>query len=237
MPKTYQGNSKKTLSRCENTWKALASKGFLDIATFMALKGVQVQGADESVDSDMLEVDAGMHEVEEGHTVPSRHSDLGRSSGYRQSGGRRVVVEEEEEIVEGAPARTNVLEVKRFGGPSVSSGSSGLAHFSGYQQAGEDLFQEEEEEEEEEEDIVKDTPARTNMLEVEHCGGPSVSSESSGLAHFGYWRAGESRVQQEEEEEDVVEDAPARTNVLKVERCSPSVSSVSSGLARFSAYW
>ena len=140
MPKTYQGNSKKTLYRCENTWKALASKGFLDIVTFMALKGVQVQGADESVDSDMLEVDASMHKVEEGHTVPSRHSDLGRSSGYRQSGGRRVVVVEEEE----------------------------------------------EEEEGEEEDVVKDTPAHTNMLEVERRGGPSVSSESLGLAHFGY---------------------------------------------------
>ena len=101
----------------------------------MALKGVQVQGANESVDSDMLEADASMHKVEEGHTVPSRHLDLGRSSGYWQSGGRRVVVEEEEEeeIVEGAPACTNVLEVKRHGGPSVSSVSSGLAHFSGYQ--------------------------------------------------------------------------------------------------------
>ena len=76
------------------------------------------------------------------------------------------------------------------------------------------------------------------MLEVEHRSGPSVSSESSGLAHFGYRQAGESQVQQEEEEEeeDVVEDAPARTNVLEVERCSPSVSSVSSGLACFSAY-
>ena len=238
-PKTYRGNSKKTLSCRENTRKALASKGFLDIATFMALKGVQVQGADESADSDVLEVDAGMHEVEEGRTVPSRHSDLGRSSGYRQSGGRRVVVEEEEEeeeIVEGAPARTNVLEFERRGGPSVSSGSSGLAHFSGYRRAGEDLFQEEEEEEEE--DVVEDAPAHTNVFEVERRSGPSVSSESSGLARFGYWQAGESRVQQEEEEEeeDVVKDAPTCTNVLEVERRSPSVSSVSSGLARFSAY-
>ena len=98
----------------------------------MALKGVQVQGADESADLDMLEVDASMHEVEEGCTVPSRHLDLGRSSRYRQSGGRRVVEEEEEEIVEGAPACTNMLEVKQCGGPSVSSESSGLACF-GYQ--------------------------------------------------------------------------------------------------------
>ena len=63
MLKTYQGNSKKTLYHCEHTWETLASKGFLDIATFMALKWVQVQGANESMNSDMLEVDAGMHKL------------------------------------------------------------------------------------------------------------------------------------------------------------------------------
>ena len=43
--------------------------------------------------------------------MPSRHSDLACSSGYWQSGGRKVE-EEEEEIVEGAPACANVLEVE-----------------------------------------------------------------------------------------------------------------------------
>ncbi|KAH9011713.1 hypothetical protein EDB83DRAFT_2322154 [Lactarius deliciosus] len=37
-PKTYRGNSKKTLDRREKDRKALASQGFLDIASFMALK-------------------------------------------------------------------------------------------------------------------------------------------------------------------------------------------------------
>jgi len=38
-PRTYLGNSKKTQHRREKAQKALASKGFLSIATFMALKG------------------------------------------------------------------------------------------------------------------------------------------------------------------------------------------------------
>ncbi|KAH9015545.1 hypothetical protein EDB85DRAFT_1898663 [Lactarius pseudohatsudake] len=37
-PKTYRGNSKKTLDRRKKDRKALASHGFLDIASFMALK-------------------------------------------------------------------------------------------------------------------------------------------------------------------------------------------------------
>jgi hypothetical protein len=37
-PKTYQGNSKKTLYRREKARKALAAKGFHDVFSFMALK-------------------------------------------------------------------------------------------------------------------------------------------------------------------------------------------------------
>jgi hypothetical protein len=37
-PKTYLGNSKRTLYRCEKARKALASQGFLDIGSFLALK-------------------------------------------------------------------------------------------------------------------------------------------------------------------------------------------------------
>ena len=37
-PKTYQGNSRTTLYRHEKTQKVLASKGFLDIRSFLALK-------------------------------------------------------------------------------------------------------------------------------------------------------------------------------------------------------
>ena len=59
-----------TLYHYENTWKALASKGFLDIATFMALQGIQVQVADESAGLDVLEVDAGMCEVEHRAVAP-----------------------------------------------------------------------------------------------------------------------------------------------------------------------
>ena len=38
-PQTYLGNSKKTQQRREKARKVLASKGFLGIAPFMALKG------------------------------------------------------------------------------------------------------------------------------------------------------------------------------------------------------
>jgi hypothetical protein len=37
-PKTYLGNSKRTLYRREKARKALASQGFLDIGSFLALK-------------------------------------------------------------------------------------------------------------------------------------------------------------------------------------------------------
>src|SRR6266404_2756810 len=38
-PRTYLGNSKKTQYRREKARKVLASKGFLSVASFMALKG------------------------------------------------------------------------------------------------------------------------------------------------------------------------------------------------------
>ena len=36
--KTYQGNARMTCYRCEKARKELASQGFLDLASFMALK-------------------------------------------------------------------------------------------------------------------------------------------------------------------------------------------------------
>ena len=38
-PKTYRGNSRTTLYRREKAHKSLASKGFLDLGSFLALKG------------------------------------------------------------------------------------------------------------------------------------------------------------------------------------------------------
>ncbi|KAH9039245.1 hypothetical protein EDB85DRAFT_2141193 [Lactarius pseudohatsudake] len=61
--KTYLGNSKKSQYCCEKAQKALASQGFLDIASFMALKKHEREEAGarevhtESANSDVREID------------------------------------------------------------------------------------------------------------------------------------------------------------------------------------
>ena len=125
---------------------------------------------------------------------------------------------------------------------SVPSGSSGLTCFTGYRQAGgRRVVVEEEEEEENAPTCELDVCA--NILEVEWCGGPSVSSGSLGFARFyGYWKAGGNRVFEEEEEEEDEVGIPAceldvHANALEVEQHQgTSVSSGPLGIARFHGY-
>ena len=249
MPKTYRGNSKKTLYRREKARKALASKGFLDIASFIALKEVPVQGAHESADSDVREASPysmGPAPLDPA-SVPSGSSGLACFTGYQRAGGRRVVVEEEEEE-ENAPtceldARANALEVEWHGSPSVSSGPSGFARFHGYRKAGDNRAFEEEEEEEDEAGIPAcELDTHADALEVERCQGTSVSSGPLGIAHFhGYQRAGGNRAEEEEEGIPACE-LDAHANMLEVEQChGPLVPSRPFGLApgptRFAGSW
>jgi len=53
VPQTYLHNSKKTQYRREKAWKDLASKGFLDIASFMALNSQWVESQANNRNTDL----------------------------------------------------------------------------------------------------------------------------------------------------------------------------------------
>ena len=127
-PKTYQGNSKKTQYRRQKARKALASKGFLDIGSFMALKRreeeAEAQEAHESADSDMREID-----WRAGGSAPSGTPGLPVVAVSGRTGHRSVALAEEEE--ESSPESEPELgadehKVDGPGGSSAPSGTLGL---------------------------------------------------------------------------------------------------------------
>ncbi|KAH8978506.1 hypothetical protein EDB86DRAFT_2836683 [Lactarius hatsudake] len=129
-PKTYRGDSKKTQYRREKARKDLASKGFLNLVSFMALKKrereeVDAQNVHESADSDVQEVDR-----HGGDSAPSGTPGFPVNALSGRTCHRGVALaEEEEESSPGSDSESGagMREVNWHGGASALSRTLGLA--------------------------------------------------------------------------------------------------------------